>query len=158
MRAFCQMRMLWRSGKHLSEKDQMSVNQIEPILQHFQEPGEEKIVIIKHPIKESHLHAATISTTDAYLAKYIYTHTLQKLALWMLAQKFIYLFDPHKTFYSAAAGHWSRTLCRINSLVGFIFQSKHMGLFWNICNICFHCLRFKTYIKNPVQNSLWDHK
>ena len=45
----------------------MSVNQIEPILQHCQEPGEEKKVI-KHPKKESFLHAASISTTGAYLA------------------------------------------------------------------------------------------
>jgi hypothetical protein len=32
-----------RSGKHLSEMDQMSVNQIELILQHSQEPDEKSI-------------------------------------------------------------------------------------------------------------------
>ena len=46
------MRTVLRSGKHLFEMDQMSVNQIELILQHSQEPDEEKKEI-KDSLKES---------------------------------------------------------------------------------------------------------
>jgi hypothetical protein len=28
-----------------------------------------------------------------------------------------------------------------------------MGIFWNVCNISFHCLRFKTYIKETAHKS-----
>jgi hypothetical protein len=53
------MRTVSHSGKHLSEMDQMSVNQIELILQHSQEP-DGKTILVKDSIKES-IHATAIS-------------------------------------------------------------------------------------------------
>ena len=64
------MRTVLRSGKHLFEMDQMSVNQIELILQHSQEPDEEKIEI-KDSLKESlMLQLLIVQTTETSFTKY----------------------------------------------------------------------------------------